>query len=123
MAGSKVDSSMSTFELLSKGMPEAPKSKSEKKAERRERIHQQLIERALHSKDKFLPEAFIAIERQFPNSVTNVNHNVYDKALGKRREIDISTKTAIIEVKGNGATKRSKQLLGQKQYAESIGKI
>ena len=106
------------FKLTGHQMP-----KSETKEQKRERRYQELVQRALHSKDAFLPEAFIAIERNFPHSVTNVNHKVFDKGLGKKRELDIITKTAIIEVKGRAARKKSKQLLGQKKYAESQDKI
>ncbi len=99
------------------------KPEKKTKAQKREMYRQHLLERARHSKDKCLPEAVFAIENHFPYSVIDINHKVYDKNFGKTREIDITTKHAIIEVKGKAATKRSKQLLGQKKYAESIGKI
>ena len=93
------------------------------KEQKREIHRQQILERAQHSKDKCLPEAVFAIERNFPYSVIDINHKVYDKNLLKKREIDITTKHAIVEVKGSAATKRSKQLLGQKKFAEFQGKI
>jgi len=49
--------------------------------------------------------------------------SIVDVANNKKREIDIITDSAIIEVKSGLAKKKLNQLLEQKEYAKSINKI
>ena len=51
-----------------------------------------------------------------------VNEKVIDPFLGRKREFDIMAKKCIIEVKSGEASRRLKQLQGQKKYAESRNK-
>ena len=68
-------------------------------------------------------EVFCAIESEVPGSVQCVNENKFDPHIGQPRELDIITKKCIIEVKSGHKQRHAlKQFLGQKRYAESIGK-
>ena len=95
-----------------------PKTKEQKRENRRRALY----ERAHQRRDPLVPEVFEAIENRFPGCVQNVNHSYFDENLGHRRELDIITSHAIVEVKSGTAKRSLKQLVGQSKYAKSVNK-
>ena len=90
------------------------------KLSKRERIEQAryaLEARARNSSDKYLFDVFKVIDSNFNHCVQDVNRSYFDENINRYRELDIVTKHTIIEIKSGNAKKKSKQLLGQRQYA------
>ena len=93
------------------------------KAKLKEAVRREVLKnRAKNSKDKYVFDVFNAIENEFPGEVQFVNTKLYDNALNDKRELDIITKTCIIEIKGEKGRKRLNQLVAQKEFAKTKGK-
>ena len=102
--------------------PKEP-TRREKARKREEKRREVLFNRARNSKDPLVFEVFCEIERSIPGTVQLVNEDKFDPSLGRPRDLDIITKKCIIEVKSGHKQRHAlKQFLGQKRYAESIGK-
>lgn len=98
---------------------ETPKiSKREKARRKEEKRRSELYERASVSKDKYLFDVYLALEKNFPGIVLGVNVFKYDENIKKIREFDIIAKKYIIEIKGESVKKCTKQFLSQKKYCE-----
>ena len=90
--------------------------------ERLELTRNALEMRAKNSDDAYLYTVFKTIDANFNYCIQNVNQKFFDENLNGHREFDIVTKHTIIEIKSGKATKKSKQLLGQQQYAKAHNK-
>lgn len=101
---------------------EVKPSRKEKARRKEEARRDALYHRAKNSKDPYLLEVFLAIEKEMPGEVTGVNEIRFDPNIGHPREFDILTKKCIIEVKGKQVRRKLTQLLQQKEYAISKGK-
>ena len=84
--------------------------------------YEMLYNRAKKVKDKYLFDLFLFIENQLPGSVTLVNDRVYHKSIGSTREIDLMTKTSIIEVKSGKVRHKSSQFIAQQNLAKELNK-
>lgn len=96
---------------------EVKPSRKEKARRKEEARREALYHRAKNSKDPYLLEVFLAIEKEMPGEVTGVNEIRFDPNIGHPREFDILTKKCIIEVKGKAKGSLS-QLRAQQKYAE-----
>ena len=104
-------------------IPEIKPTKKEKALRKEEHRREALYNRAKNSRDKYLFETYLEIEKALPGSVRFVNEQCYDENIKQRREIDIITKKCIIEVKSGKKVKGGqKQFLGQQKYAGTIKK-
>ncbi len=92
------------------------------KRERLELMRQALENRARNSPDKYLYEVFKVIDANFDHCIQYINQKLLDKNINHTREFDIITKHTIIEIKSGKATKKTKQLFGQLQYAKAHNK-
>lgn len=100
-----------------------PPSRREKAQRRKEAKQEELYNRALKSKDQYLLDVFCEIEQVLPYHIQFVNEKKFDPFIGDDREFDIITRNCIIEIKGGvNASKKGKQFLAQKRYAESKNK-
>ena len=90
--------------------------------DKRDRRRRYLAQQARSSKDPKINVVYEALESAVPYCVQAVNQHVFDKNLNRYREMDIITRHTIVEVKTGSAQKKSKQLLGQKQYAKEHNK-
>lgn len=93
-------------------------SKEEKKLIKKE----SLFNHAAKTKDKYVYDLFLELEKMKPNCVIIVNEKVYHKKIGKPREIDIMTDKFIIEVKSGKAKHRSSQFISQQDLASNLDK-
>lgn len=94
------------------------KTKEEKDAIQKE----MLFNKANHSKDRYLLDVFLYLEKNCPNCVKMVNEKLYHKSIHKTREVDIVTKNAIIEIKSGRVRRRTTQLLRQKDLSKEYKK-
>ncbi len=94
------------------------------KAQKREKLRREaLYNRAKNSKDKYIFDVYREIDRALPGTVIAVNAEKFDPFINNIREFDIITKKCIIEVKsGTNFSKKLKQFLSQKKYANSKNK-
>lgn len=95
-----------------------PQTKREKAQRKRNLKQEELFNRALKSRDKYLLETFCEIEKALPYHVQYVNELKFDPFIKDNRELDIITKKCIIEVKDKQVKRCLKQFLAQKRYAE-----
>ncbi len=93
-------------------------SKSEKRKLKKARLKEFLDEKAKKSNDPLLNDVYKFIQRQLPNSVMFINEMIYNPETKKHQELDIITKTGIIEIKSSQNPHCLTQALVQKQYAD-----
>lgn len=94
------------------------KTYEEKLKERKEMLYN----RARKIKDKYLFDVFKYLFEKCPNDILLINDRVYHKEIKSTREIDLMTKTSIIEVKSGKVRHKTKQFLAQKNLASSLNK-
>lgn len=93
--------------------------KHKKTKQEREKFRDQVIlSKASKSNDVYLYECVRAITKAIPGTILFVNDKFHDKSIGSTRELDIVTKTSVIEVKSGQVKKKMHQFLGQKAFAE-----
>jgi len=109
-----------SFEQIMEQFHSSPKKKSHLQKEQEKT--NSLLNRAKHSKDEFVGELCLFIERIKPGVLRHVNIHLYDKQLHFTREVDIVTSHALIEVKSRTGKHALKQFLAQKRISESLGK-
>ncbi len=97
---------------------EVKPSRKEKARRKEDARREALYHRAKNSKDPYLLEVFLAIEKEMPGEVVSVNAIKEDCNNHQKREFDIITKKCIIEVKGGTAKNKTKQYFAQKRFAE-----
>ena len=98
----------------------------EKKSKSIEEIEKEKKEllyiKAKKTKDKYLYDLFLEIEKNFPGEIKLINSCIYHKKIKKTREIDLVTKKFIIEVKSGKVRHKSSQLTEQINLARDINK-
>ncbi len=95
------------------------RSKKKPKASEKEAMRRaELYSSAKSSKDKCLFEVYSRVEDALPGTVKQVNVNIYDPYIKDDRELDIITKTHIVEVKSGFKSHNVTQFLGQMKLAE-----
>lgn len=93
-------------------------SKEEKEMLKKE----SLFNHASKTKDKYVYDLFLELEKTKPGCVIIVNEKVYHKKIKQPREIDLMTKDYIIEVKSGKVKHRSTQFLSQQDLSNDLGK-
>lgn len=106
------------------GQLEFSNSKKQKMTfkEKAELKRQNLYNHAAKSKDKYVYEIFSLLEKNEPGNVILVNDVLYHKKINSTREIDIMTKSSIIEVKSGKVRHKTRQFLEQKDLAREHNK-
>lgn len=92
-------------------------TKKEKAMMREKNKRDELFNKAKKKNDPLVLDVFLEIERSFPGIVQAVNSIVTDVENGKKRELDIVTKSHIIEVKSGKARHSLTQFKAQKLLA------
>ena len=99
-----------------------PKKEKLSKKEKDELKKESLYNHAAKTKDKYVYDLFLELEKNNPGCVIIVNEKVYHKKIKQPREIDLMTKDYIIEVKSGKAKHASSQFINQKNLANNLNK-
>ena len=99
-----------------------PKKKRMTGEERTKLKEENLYNHAINSKDKYVQDVFNFLETNEPGNIILVNEKIYHKKINGTREIDIMTKSSIIEVKSGKVRHRTSQFLDQQDFAKDYKK-
>lgn len=99
-----------------------PKKNKLRKKEKDDLKKEALYNHAAKTKDKYVYDLFLELEKNNPGCVIIVNERVYHKKIKKPREIDLMTKDYIIEVKSGKVKHASSQFIYQKDLASNLNR-
>ena len=99
-----------------------PKKNKLSKKEKDDLKKEALYNHAAKTKDKYVYDLFLELEKNNPGCVIMVNEKIYHKKIKQPREIDLMTKDYIIEVKSGKVKHRTSQFIDQQDLAKEHNK-